>query len=220
MHQVRCGARCAVAFGNFGSLRSSKAHNCHTPRARNDRLLTIKSIEDFPKRAPALDDTCHSMSKSHRRLLASGLLASISVIPTLATAAPSGAHPRLWLDSATKQGLAAQVGVADSPVERGHTRCSSARSNPGDYDDGGWQGFEFVTTLSGCLVSYAASGNADDLQTALKYFSVLLDDYQQVGDGAGGDNVVSHDSGYAMRTFAPYSAIAYDWLHDAPGMTE
>lgn len=85
---------------------------------------------------------------------------------------------------------------------------------------GGWQGFEFVTTLSGCLVSWAATGSADDLGTAIKYWTVLLDDYQKVGDGAGGDDVVTHDTGYAIRTFAPYSALAYDWLHDAPGVTE
>ena len=48
----------------------------------------------------------------------------------------------------------------------------------------------------------------------------VLDDYQDVGDGLGGDTVVTHDTGYAMRTFAPYSALAYDWLHDAPGVTE
>jgi MYXO-CTERM domain-containing protein len=160
------------------------------------------------------------MSKLHRRLLASGLLAGIPALTVNAFAAPSGAHPRLWLDAATKQGLSAQVGIANSPVTRGAARCSAARNNPSDYDDGGWQGFEFVTTLSGCLVSWEASGNTDDLATAFQYFNVLLDDYQTVGDGAGGDNVVSHDSGYAMRTFAPYSAIAYDWLHDAPGMTE
>jgi MYXO-CTERM domain-containing protein len=160
------------------------------------------------------------MSKLHRRLLASGLLATIPVLTANAFAAPSGAHPRLWLDAATKQGLSAQVGIANSPVSRGAARCAAARTSPSDYDDGGWQGFEFVTTLSGCLVSWAASGNTDDLGTAFKYFNVLLDDYQKVGDGAGGDDVVSHDSGYAMRTFAPYSAIAYDWLHDAPGMTE
>ncbi len=160
------------------------------------------------------------MSKLHRRLLASGLLASIPALSINAFAAPSGAHPRLWLDATTKQGLSAQVGIANSPVTRGAERCSAARNSPSDYDDGGWQGFEFVTTLSGCLVSWEASGNADDLATALKYFNVLLDDYQKVGDGGGGDNVVSHDSGYAMRTFAPYSAIAYDWLHDAPGVTE
>src|SRR4051812_17441036 len=104
------------------------------------------------------------MTKVHRRLLASGALATIPILSTFsAAAAPSGAHPRLWLDSSTKQGLATQVGVANSPVERGHARCSAARTTPSEYDDGGWQGFEFVTTLSGCLVSYAASGNSDDL---------------------------------------------------------
>ena len=76
-----------------------------------------------------------------------------------------------------------------------------------------------MTTLSGCLVSWVASGSTDDLQTAIKYWNVLLDDYQSVGDGAGGDDVVTHDTGYAMRTFAPYSAVAYDWLHDAPGVS-
>jgi hypothetical protein len=132
--------------------------------------------------------------------------------------APTGAHPRLWLDSTTRTGLKGDG--AKSAVAKGAARCAAARSNPSSYATGGWQGFEFVLTLSGCLVSYEASGNADDLNTALKYFNVLLDDYQNVGDGAGGDNVITHDTGYAMRTFAPYSAIAYDWLHDAPGMTE
>jgi hypothetical protein len=85
---------------------------------------------------------------------------------------------------------------------------------------GGWQGFEFVTTLSACLTSWVASGGENDRDTAIKYWRVLLDDYQSVGAGAGGDDVVTHDTGYAMRTFAPYSALAYDWLHDAPGVTE
>ncbi|HEY3499053.1 MAG TPA: hypothetical protein VGK73_30385 [Polyangiaceae bacterium] len=105
-------------------------------------------------------------------------------------------------------------------MARGAARCSAARNAPSEYDVGGWQGFEFVTTLSGCLVSWAASGSAEDLETAIKYWNVLLDDYQTVGDGAGGDDVVTHDTGYAIRTFAPYSAIAYDWLHDAPGVSE
>jgi len=160
------------------------------------------------------------MAKHHRRWLASAAFTITPLLTLAAHAAPSGAHPRLWLDSATKQGLAAQVGVANSPVARAAARCEAARESPSDYDDGGWQGFEFATTLSDCLASWEASGSSDDLATAFKYFSVLLDDYQKVGDGAGGDDVVSHDSGYAMRTFAPYSAIAYDWLHDAPGMTD
>jgi MYXO-CTERM domain-containing protein len=162
------------------------------------------------------------MRRTQRTVLRCSLSALALSTTALAVAqpAPSGAHPRIWLDSATKSGLAAQAGIANSPVARGAKRCAAARNDPSDYAVGGWQGFEFVTTLSGCLVSWAATGSADDLTTAIKYWNVLLDDYQQVGDGAGGDDVVTHDTGYAMRTFAPYSALAYDWLHDAPGVTE
>jgi len=152
------------------------------------------------------------------RLGALPVLLATTHTANAAVPAPTGAHPRLWLDSATVAGL--KGAGAKSAVAKGATRCAAARNDPSSYATGGWQGFEFVLTLSGCLVSYEASGNADDLTIALKYFNVLLDDYQTVGDGAGGDNVITHDTGYAMRTFAPYSAIAYDWLHDAPGMTE
>jgi hypothetical protein len=147
------------------------------------------------------------------------LAVSVSSIASAQTA-PSGAHPRIWLDAATQSGMRAQASDANSPVKRAALRCAAAHSTPSEYAVGGWQGFEFVTTLSSCLAAYVASGSADDLATAVKYWNALLDDYQTVGDGLGGDDVVTHDTGYAMRTFAPYSALAYDWLHDAPGVTE
>jgi hypothetical protein len=154
-------------------------------------------------------------------LLTSLGLFGVLVAPCAAAQpAPSGAHPRIWLDAATQSGMRAQAGVANGAVARGAKRCAAARAEPSEYAMGGWQGFEWVTTLSGCLVSWIAAGNEDDLVTAIKYWNVLLDDYQTVGDGLGGDTVVTHDTGYAMRTFAPYSALAYDWLHDAPGVTE
>ena len=137
-----------------------------------------------------------------------------------AQAAPTGPHPRLWLDAPTLASLAAQHAEDGSPVARAAKRCAAARTNPAKYDEGGWQGFEFVITLSSCLTAWKAAGNPEDAETAVKYWKVLLDDYHSVGDGAGGDDVVQHDGGYAMRTFAPYSALAYDWLHDAPGVTE
>jgi MYXO-CTERM domain-containing protein len=161
------------------------------------------------------------MAKIHRRvvpLLASSVL--VTAVSTSLFAAPSGPHPRLWLNAETRTALAAQADVANSPVARGAARCQAAQDDPSEYEVGGWQGFEFVLTLSGCLVSWAATDDAGALETAIKYWKVLLDDYQTVGDAAGGDDVVTHDTGYAMRTFAPYSAIAYDWLHDAPGVTE
>jgi hypothetical protein len=45
-----------------------------------------------------------------------------------------------------------------------------------------------------------------------------LDDRFSVGDGKGGKDVVTHDSGYGIRTFGAYAALGYDWLRDAPGM--
>jgi hypothetical protein len=151
------------------------------------------------------------------RITALPLLIVSPGVASAAVPAPNGPHPRLWLDAPTLAGLKSDG--AKSAVAKGAKRCADARNDPSSYATGGWQGFEFVTTLSGCLVSWKASGSADDLATALKYWNVLLDDYQTVGDGAGGDDVVTHDTGYAMRTFAPYAALAYDWMHDAPGVT-
>jgi hypothetical protein len=163
-----------------------------------------------------------AMTKAPRFVFAAGVgLLAVCVAPVLhAQAAPSAAHPRVWLDQATRLGLQAQASDSASAVARGAARCAAARANPSSYAVGGWQGFEFVTTLSGCLTSWVASNDAADLATAIKYWNVLLDDYAEVGDGLGGDTVVTHDTGYAMRTFAPFAALAYDWLHDAPGVTE
>jgi hypothetical protein len=162
------------------------------------------------------------MTKVPRTVLlgSAGLVALSLGSRAAAQPAPSGEHPRIWLDSATRSGLQAQAATPGGPVERAAKRCGAARQNPSEYSMGGWQGFEFVTTLSACLTSWVASGDTNDRDTAIKYWQVLLDDYQEVGDGLGGDDVVTHDTGYAMRTFAPYSALAYDWLHDAPGVTE
>jgi hypothetical protein len=149
-----------------------------------------------------------------------GLLGIATTSASYAQPAPSAAHPRIWLNAATRNQIVAQAGVANGPVARGAARCTAARERPAEYATGGWQGFEFVTTLSACLTAYVAHNDPNDLATALKYWTVLLDDYQHVGDGLGGDSVVTHDTGYAMRTFAPFAALGYDWLHDAPGVTE
>jgi hypothetical protein len=153
-------------------------------------------------------------------LLGSFALPLVITTRVAAQNAPSGPHPRIWLDPATRTGMQAQVNPTSEPMRRAMTRCAQAHAQPSEYATGGWQGFEFVITLSSCLAVYAGTGGQDALTTAIKYWNVLLDDYQEVGDGQGGDSVVTHDTGYAMRTFAPYSALAYDWLHDAPGVTE
>src|SRR5258706_1185402 len=160
------------------------------------------------------------MSKAPLTRMARLQLATV-VITALLSAGSANAqpashpHPRIWLDGATIQGIKSQASVTGGAVARGATRCRAARETPTQYATGGWQGFEFVTTLSGCLLSWEATQSPDDLATAIKYWNVLLDDYQAVGDGNGGDSVVAHDTGYAMRTFAPYSAIVHGRLDDA-----
>ncbi|HEX2878962.1 MAG TPA: hypothetical protein VHO25_05435, partial [Polyangiaceae bacterium] len=129
---------------------------------------------------------------NHLKLVSAlGLASIIATTAGLghAQSAPTGNHPRIWLDSSTLAGVQAQAAVANSPVARGAARCTSAIANPQQYATGGWQGFEFVTTLSGCLLSWKASGNTEHLAGAIKYWTVLLDDYQTVGDGLGGDSV-------------------------------
>src|SRR5262245_50910293 len=68
-----------------------------------------------------------------------------------AQSAPTGAHPRIVLDAATRNGLRAQASDPKSPIARASKRCSAARTDPGSYSERDWQGFEFTTTLSSCL---------------------------------------------------------------------
>ncbi len=145
---------------------------------------------------------------------------ALLVAPGVARGTPSGPHPRIWIDAATRAAWQAQSSVASTAAARAVARCAEARSDPGTFAEAGYQGFGWAEILTSCLVAREVTGSDEDAATALVYFGALLDDYDTVGDGAGGDDVVTHDTGYAMRTFAPYAALAYDWLHDAPAVTD
>lgn len=201
---------CAYASGDATTLGLVRAHHSRVISHSDSLRVSRRVLQSL------------GMTKVPQALLlgSSVLFGLCGARLASAQSAPTGAHPRIWLDAATRSGIQAQAGVAGGAVARAQARCAAAQEDPDDYAEGGWQGFEFVTTLSGCLTSYVASGDAGALATAIKYWKALLDDYQDVGDGLGGDSVVTHDTGYAMRTFAPFSALAYDWLHDAPGVTE
>src|SRR5262245_31370595 len=110
------------------------------------------------------------MSKLPRTVvLASVTVVALSLAHSAhAQPAPNGKHPRIWLNDATRAGLQAQAAVAGSPVARAAARCAAAQQDPSEYAVGGWQGFEFVTTLSACLTSWVASGGENDRDTAIK----------------------------------------------------
>ncbi|HTM44853.1 MAG TPA: alginate lyase family protein [Polyangiaceae bacterium] len=84
----------------------------------------------------------------------------------------------------------------------------------------GYQGFEWADAVASLALMWQATGDARYAQGAITYLNALLDDRFAVGDGKGGDAVVRYDSGYGIRTFGAYSALAYDWLRQAPGMTD
>ncbi|MEO6417864.1 MAG: hypothetical protein ABIP39_00555, partial [Polyangiaceae bacterium] len=108
-------------------------------------------------------------------------------------------------------------GNASSQAARVIAKCDDVVARPGEYTSAVYQGEVWAYAAASCGLAWQLTGKASHAAAGLRMFNALLDDYNNVGDGAGGDGVVQHDTGYAMRFFAPYAALAYDWLHDAPG---
>lgn len=83
----------------------------------------------------------------------------------------------------------------------------------------GYQGWDWAHAIADLGLCWHATGDARYGRSAVAYLSAMLDDRFVVGDGKGGADVVRHDSGYGIRTFGAYTALGYDWLRSAPGMT-
>jgi hypothetical protein len=129
---------------------------------------------------------------------------------------PLGAHPRILL---TGDRLAAVRGLRDASAPswlKLSARCDEAvRARiPAGYE--AWDWGNAAVDLALC---HAVTRRADYASAGLVYLRALLDDRRTVGDGAGGDDAVRHDQGYSIRSRGCLAAIAYDWLHEAPGMT-
>lgn len=131
---------------------------------------------------------------------------------------PTGPHPRMLLDPDLRATWKRLASDEQSPIARAIAYCNSARTT-GKHDASQYHGWEWAKTLQACLVAWAATENRDHAATALRFFAALLDDLDTLGDKKGGDAAATRDSGYAIRNLGPYTALAYDWLHDAPGMT-
>ncbi|HEX7704534.1 MAG TPA: hypothetical protein VF403_27530, partial [Kofleriaceae bacterium] len=126
---------------------------------------------------------------------------------------PTGPHPRIVLDADLKAAWHAQAGLEHGPVIGSIKLCANARDTH-DHDAGVYRGSEWVKVLQACLVAWVATDNKDDATTAIRFMTALLDDQDKIGDGKGGDDIVRHDDGYPIRMVGPYTAIAYDWLHE------
>jgi len=149
------------------------------------------------------------------------LAAALLLVTGVASAAPpepTGPHPRMLLDANLRAAWKAQVKRGHGPVVGAVALCEDDLGAHG-HDRALYMGSEWAKVLQACLVAWAATDNPSYAAASIKYMTALLDDLDIVGDGKGGDAAASRDSGYPIRNLAPYTALAYDWLHDAPGMT-
>lgn len=141
------------------------------------------------------------------------VLLGLCGVAAAAPAEPTGPRPRMLLDRELKAAWHAQAGAEHGPVIGAIHLCAQARDTH-EHDQGVYHGSEWAKVLQACLVAWAATDARPDADTAIKYFTALLDDHDVIGDGKGGDTAAQHDDGYPIRTVGPYTAIAYDWLHD------
>jgi len=157
------------------------------------------------------------------------LALSLTSVAEAAPPAPKGAHPRLFLGPTTLTTLKARVGTDGSAAARAIAMCKKVTSNPAEYQKSGYQGDTWAFTASACALAYQLTGSAEYASNGVKLWRALLSDLNTMGDKgaciAGANETqaiaaIKRDSGYAIRFIGPHTALAYDWLHDAPGADE
>ncbi len=129
--------------------------------------------------------------------------------------APRHDSHRLLLDPAALAHLRESAKLRTDAFMVVLTRADEALSRAAPS---GYQGFDWADAVADLALAWHATGDARYADGAVRYLRALLDDRFVVGDGVGGKDVVTHDSGYGIRTFGAYAALGYDWLRDAPGM--
>jgi hypothetical protein len=127
-------------------------------------------------------------------------------------------HPRILFTPATVKRIRAAV-AAESPMWKSFSNRCNIYGKEGDKS-GGYLGNQWGDAFGTLVTCYYATGDKAYRDRAMVYVRALLNDKQRVGDGEGGEKVVRGNSGYPIRAFGVYAALAYDWLHDEPGMEE
>jgi hypothetical protein len=135
----------------------------------------------------------------------------------LTPAAPGSSACRILLDQKALERLRESARSQTPAFAVAKARADAFLDKP---SESGYQGFEWADAVASTALLWHATSEPRYAEGALKYLSALLDDRLVLGDGKGGSDVVRHDSGYGMRTFGAYTALAYDWLRAAPGMND
>jgi hypothetical protein len=125
---------------------------------------------------------------------------------------PRGGHPRLFLSQGTLDLMKSKLGDSTSGAARVVAKCKDAAARPQNFNRN--DEWEWAIGASSCALAYRLTGDTAHVAPGTRLLNALLDDYEAIGDGAGGDEVVRHDTGFWLRIHAPYVAMAYDWMHD------
>lgn len=164
-------------------------------------------------------------------------ISGVLVLGTLATSsvalgagpAPNGKHPRLFLDPQTLATMKAKAVMFDTAARRAIDTCADAADHPERIAVSGYQGDAWAFTLSSCALAFQLTGKKGHAEIGVKLWRAALADLKSIGDGkacfvgATDDEAIAaikRDHGYAIRFLGPHTALAYDWLHDAPGVDE
>jgi hypothetical protein len=132
------------------------------------------------------------------------------------TERPPGPHPRILLTPERLAQLAAAKKAKTDGWKKLEEHCDKSIA---ETIEAGYEVWDWGNAALSLALCFKAGGKVEYQTAAVKYFVAMLDDRHKVGDKKGGANVVAHDQGYPIRTHGWLGAIAYDWLHDAPGMT-
>jgi MYXO-CTERM domain-containing protein len=160
-------------------------------------------------------------------LIAAALLASETALA--APAPPSGPHPRIFLAQKVRDAFLQAAMDPKSAVSALIARCQKSIDMPATLTTSGYQGDSWSFTASGCALAWQLTGDAKYATAGIKVWRALLEDTLMLGDkkacvaGAVEATAVAsikRDTGYAIRFIGPHTALVYDWLHDAPGVTE
>ena len=135
----------------------------------------------------------------------------------VARRAPSATpHPRILFTAENVARMRAAAKARSPMWRRLEERCQLYRDEADN--SAGYLGLQWGDAIGALTTCYYASGDKRYRDRAIRYVRALLEDQQRVGDGKGGDKVIRGNSGYPIRAFGVYAALAFDWLHDEPGM--
>lgn len=140
--------------------------------------------------------------------------ASSTCTATFTPIVPSGAHPRIWLDTATMSRLTAAATGNSAEWVRLKSFCDTNTLPTFEYQ--GDEQFRFAGNFSLCYrVVLARSGAAAAAPYAQKAINVLQGTAHPLLNFTG----YSTDSGYGIRNYVPAMALIFDWLYDSPLLT-